>query len=153
MKDSTNEALRFALKLINLRDRTEWELIQKLKTRGFSDKVIGQTIERLKELSLVDDRRAAEALINYAVQVRGLGSRGLRRFCHERGLDEVVLEGLIPAEEDEQRAEALVLKRLPSMKGLDRGKAYRRLYGYLYRRGYPSEVIVKVLRRHLGVEV
>ncbi|RME62948.1 MAG: regulatory protein RecX [Nitrospirae bacterium] len=153
LKDSTNDALRYALKLINLRDRTERELVQKLKAKGFSEGTAKETVDKLKELSLLDDRRAAQALVNYGSRIKGLGSKGLKRFCLERGVDESIIEELLVEEDDEKKAEMLIRKRLQSMEGLDREKKYRRLYGYLYRRGYPAEIITKLLRKYLEVEV
>lgn len=152
MKDSTSEAFRYALKLINLRDRTEKELVDRLKRKGFGEETIKEVMNRLKGLSLVDDRRAAEALINYGSRVKGLGSLALKRLCIEKGVDETIIDGLDLSQDDEKKAEALILKRLSYMKGIDREKKYRRLYGYLYRRGYPSELISKLLRKYLEVQ-
>jgi regulatory protein len=151
-KDSTNEALQYALRLINIRDRTEQELIDRLRRKGFCEETIMATVDRLKQSDLIDDRRAAEALINYGAKIKGLGARGLRRFCLEKGIDETLADELITEDDDEQRAEELVIKRLASMTELSTLKKYQRLYGYLYRRGYPPETIKKVLRKHLRLE-
>jgi len=152
-KDSTNDAFQYALRLLNIRERTEKELLERLEKKGFNKQSIESTLNRLKELNLLNDRRAAEALLNYGITVKGLGSKGLRRFCTERGVDESILNELIDEQTDEKRAEELVRKRLPSMEHISYEKKYQRLFGYLYRRGYSVDVIKKVLKRNLNLEV
>ncbi len=152
MRDSINEALRYALRLINVRDRTEKEIVQRLTDRGFSTETVESVVERLKHSGLVDDRRAAEGLINYGIRVKGLGLKALQRLCAERGVDETIVKELLTRYDEQQRAEELVLKKLKKMNGLSIQKKWQRLYGYLYRRGYSSEVIRKVLSKYLSLE-
>jgi RecX family. len=53
---------------------------------------------------------------------------------------------------EEQTARALVLRRLPSTRGLTAAARTRRLVGLLARKGYPSGVAFRVVREVLEQE-
>ena len=84
---------------------------------------------------------------------RGLAKRALADELRRKGVDaEVVREAVdeIEPEAEEASARALVRKKLPSLRRVDRTTATRRLVGMLARKGYPAGVAFAVVKDELG---
>jgi regulatory protein len=68
---------------------------------------------------------------------------------HDRGVAPDVAgratEAAVPAEEQAERCRQVAVARLARLEGLAPEVQFRRLAGYLERRGYPAEVISAVL--------
>ena len=62
---------------------------------------------------------------------------------------ESVLDGVDPIEEEE-RARELVAKRMRRLHGLDATVQTRRLAGLLARKGYPSELSMRLIREAIA---
>ena len=60
--------------------------------------------------------------------------------------------GLLDSEQEEETARALVQRRLPGTRGLDRDRRIRRLAGMLARKGYSEGLALKVVRDALAQE-
>jgi len=58
-EDGVARAKAEALRFVNYRMRTRKELVRKLSTRGWPDRVIQAVVTRLEELEMVDDARFA----------------------------------------------------------------------------------------------
>ncbi len=145
--DSINSARGYALRLLAVRGRSERELRDRLRRKGFAEGTVEETVSSLKDAGLVDDLALRDDLISYALNVRSLGVMGTRMLLLKRGIPEEVvdsadLEGL----DETEGAERLVRKRVPLLKGLPEAKARRRLWGMLRRRGYSCETIARVMR-------
>lgn len=141
-------AMDSALKLLSFRARSESEMAERLKQKGFPPDVVGPILVRLRELGLVNDGGLAHDLVE--IQRRGgRGDHRIRRDLMKRGLSAGdVSRGLAePAENEADRAWDCLQKRAPRVKGLDRDKAYRRLYGYLMRQGFGVDETRRALRR------
>lgn len=78
-------ALETAMDALSRRALTSWELIQRLKVKGFSGEEISQTFERLNEWGYIDDRRLAKAFCQSRAQK--YSRRRLREELRQRGLD------------------------------------------------------------------
>ncbi|MEK7712781.1 MAG: RecX family transcriptional regulator, partial [Nitrospirota bacterium] len=56
------DAIRYAYRLLSYRDRSEKELTNKLKWKGFSEEIIQQTINHLSEKGFINDTALALSL-------------------------------------------------------------------------------------------
>ncbi len=98
---------------------------------------------------MVDDAAYADLLIRSQQAGRGLARRALAQELRRKGVDDDTAQAALDAVDDrdeEERARALVAKKLRSMSGLDAVVQTRRLAGMLARKGYGSEVAVRVVR-------
>lgn len=143
-------ALNYALKLLSYRGRSERELINRLSIKGYSDEEIKKSLEELKDIGLIDDRKIALDFKNYAKETKKLGSMGIRNFLLSRGIPIDVIEEICDDNDEEEDAYELIQKRI---RNLEDEKAKKRIYSLLQRRGYSFETIRKVLRRFYNEEV
>lgn len=143
-------ALNYALKLLSYRGRSERELINRLSIKGYTDEEIKRSLEELKDIGLIDDRKIALDFKNYAKETKKLGSMGIRNFLLSRGISVDVIEEICDDNDEEEDAYKLIQKRI---RNLEDEKAKKRIYSLLQRRGYSFETIRKVLRRFYNEEV
>ncbi|HXW68531.1 MAG TPA: regulatory protein RecX [Dissulfurispiraceae bacterium] len=151
--DSFGKALKYAQKILDYRDRSMREMQQKLTGKGFSKKVVDETLAYLEEKSLIDDLRLAELLKKDAVERRHFGARGVRSYLIRRGIAKDVADAMAEADSDYiDAAMQLAEKKMRSMGHLDSVTIKRRLWGLLARRGFTSDEMHQVLER-LNVEL
>lgn len=148
--DKRLSALNYALKLLSYRGRSERELINRLSIKGYTDEEIKRSLEELKDIGLIDDRKIALDFKNYAKETKKLGSMGIRNFLLSRGISADVIEEIYDDNDEEEDAYKLIQKRI---RNLEDEKAKKRIYSLLQRRGYSFETIRKVLRRFYNEEV
>jgi regulatory protein len=142
------------------RDRSEREVRDKLREWGTAIEDAESILSKLTDKGLVDDRAFALKLAGYHDRHDPVGPPKLIQKMRKRGLDgDLAVEAAEPLRDlDYQRelALGLVLKRLPSLLPLAPEVRYRRLTGYLARRGFTSSVIGELchplLREDLSLE-
>ncbi|HEU5144779.1 MAG TPA: regulatory protein RecX [Dermatophilaceae bacterium] len=142
-------ARAIVLRQLALAPRSRAQLEKKLRERGCPDEVAEQVLDRMTDVGLVDDEAYAEMLVRSKQSTRGLARRALAHELRKQGIDgEVADEALsqVGHEDERDKAEQLVAKKLRSMHGLDADTQARRLAGMLARKGYSGEVAWPVIR-------
>ncbi len=146
--DPVAKAKDTALRLLEVRARSRGELEQRLAQRGFGEEVVAAALDRLAEAGLVDDAAFAVAYAESRA-ARGADARVIASELRDRGvasgLAERVTDAVVPAEEQAARCRQVAVARLARLEDLAPEVRFRRLAGYLERRGYPAEVIGTVL--------
>lgn len=131
-----------ALDALARKGRSQRELERYLKQRDHSPDAIAFACERLLMLGLLDDEAYARAYADGPARARGFGSRRTVSELRRRGVESAVVDRVIGArDEDAREAEQVTLdaaaqKRAKSLRTLDPAVAYRRLVGWLVRRGF-----------------
>ncbi len=146
-----NEVFQAALHLLKVRERTERELEQRLRRKGFAPRNIRSTIDRCRELGYVSDERFARSRARQLLtDGRAVGFR-LRRELQAAGIDEALADTVIEELETEFDGEALFEKilrqRFPAFdyrQAQDREK--RRVVHYFLRRGFALELVLNRLQ-------
>ena len=101
-------------------------------------------LDRFTEVGLIDDAAYARAFAHDKRLTRGLSKSAIKRELSQAGVDqELILEAIEPidSEAELELAIRLVEKRWSSVAKLDRDARYRRLSGYLGRRGFAGSII------------
>jgi regulatory protein len=117
--------------------------------------VAEQVLDRFEEVKLVDDAEYARMWVRSRHAGRGLARRALAQELRQRGVaPEVAHEAAdrIDPDDELQSARALVARRLPGTRRLDRDARIRRLAGMLARKGYTSGLALRVVREALEAE-
>ena len=149
MTGSATEAKRYALKLLHYRSRSEKEIIQRLKRKGFDDNHINDTVEFLKSAELIKDNVLASELFRNATENKLLGRKGIQAFLSNRGIKkDLASETLSCLSEDTEKETALRLveKKMKVLRNHPKNVIKRRLWGMLERRGFSAGVINYTLR-------
>ncbi len=139
----TDEAYECALRALHHRDRTELELEQHLRARGFSDDDRSQAVENLRRNGLVDDERFARSRASSLAE-RGAGDALIRARLGQAGVARELVDDALEAVEGETaRARRIVGRRGASPKTAR----------YLHGKGFSHDVIRAVIAEGDGGEL
>jgi regulatory protein len=146
-----DRALRLAYAYLNRRERTEAEVRRHLEARGVEPSAAESVIATLREQGYVDDGRFARLFAQDRRHLDQWGSERIRRTLQDRGLDRDLVAatlGQTPAEDELERARALLRRRFPSLP-LDLRDRERAL-GVLLRKGFDSDLALEAVAGHSG---
>ena len=138
-------ALKKIIALVNVSDRSEHSIRERLAKEGFTESAIDESVERAKAYSFINDERFAEVLVRSRI-AQGKGSAGIVRELAGHGIDAESVPGWpyefpLDYEEELDRALDLLERKPPRSKNLREG-AYRRLV----QKGYPSSIASSAAR-------
>ena len=148
-----DRAYERALTFLERRDRTEREVLDKLRGSGFAEEAIASALERLREAGLIDDagyaRRYLEALI-----AKGRGRLRIAAEMRRKGLSDDLIrntieDGYTAEEERAIAAEAArrCIAEMPDEQGTASRKATAKVSRRLVSQGFSYEVIGSAMRR------
>ncbi len=153
--DPIDSARAICLQQLTSGPRTRGQLATVLRRRGVDDDVAAEVLDRLEQVSLVDDAAFSENYVRTRHAGRGLARRAIGHELRGKGVAEsVVAEALdgLDAQDELETARELVAKRIGSTRRLDVEARTRRLVGMLARKGYPGGLAVRVVREALASE-
>lgn len=135
----------YALLLLSYRARTRAELEQRLVRKGFAPDIAQTTIERLKELKLVDDARFAQGFAQDRITIGHKGKWRVRAELMKRGVGRQEIEAALKTAPDEtEAARELVELYAKRYARLEPEVRRRRLFALLSRRGFSLDTIRQV---------
>jgi regulatory protein len=148
LEDDVARAVAFVRRSTASVPQAEGRLRTKLQERGFAPEVVRLALERARRERLVDDDAMAQALV--AERRRsGHAPARIRRDLATRGFGQATLDAALAsaeAEDQEAAAFAVALERAGRLTGVETEAAYRRVVGYVARRGYSEALARKVAR-------
>ncbi|MFD8059057.1 recombination regulator RecX [Streptomyces cyaneofuscatus] len=154
-RDPVEQARNICLRLLTGTPRTRKQLADALRKREIPDEAAEEVLARFEDVGLIDDAAFAGAWVESRHHGRGLARRALVRELRTKGVDSSVIDeavGRLDADQEEERARELVVRKLRSTRGLDRDKRLRRLAGMLARKGYGEGMALRVVRQALEEE-
>ena len=146
-----------AFDLLSRKAWTRRELGERLGRRGAPPAVAEAVVADLEARGHVDDRAFAAAWAESRARGRGFGSRRLREELTAKGVARPLVEQAVRAAfadtDEATRARAAAARRLPVLRRAAPEQAARRLHDYLVRRGFPSEIVRRVVREACRVTI
>jgi regulatory protein len=141
-----DSAKGYALRLLSIKGRSERELRERLKKKGYDTDTIETVISHVKKYNYINDRALAEELLSFYLEKKNMGRRGIKALLIKRGIPGDVINSFNLDEIDEiEGAMRIARKRLKSYDNLAEERARSRVAGLLRRRGHSSETIKYVL--------
>ncbi len=137
------------IRLLKYRPRARGEMIERLKRKKFPQDLIEKVVNEFVECGLVDDREFVKYWVNWRLEVNPRGKNFTRIELRQKGVDEdLINEALdnIPPEDELAIARELASKQLRKLKNLEPEKIKNRIYAYLKRRGFKSEIIWDIIK-------
>ena len=129
--------------------RTKLQLARMLSEKGVPDEIAQPLLDRFEDVGLIDDAAFARAFARDRRQSRGLSKSALRRELTQAGVDQELITDALEeysSEDDLVLAIRLVEKRWQGLARLESDARYRRLSGYLGRRGFSGSTIGAAIR-------
>lgn len=147
LEEEKLKAKNKALKFLSYRQRSEKEVVDKLKKEGFSQEIIDKTVEFLKGYNLIDDLNFAKNFVMDKSNINKYGPERIKYELYMKGIPESIINKSLEYYDDEYSvALELARKKINSYKNDNKSAIYRKLGGFLQRRGFSYECILKVLR-------
>jgi len=145
-----SQAWNAALRLLEVRPRSEQELRTRLKQKQFLPEQIDNTIKRLRDLELIDDAQFAQLWVNNRQNLNPRGAQALRQELRAKGIDRQVVDQVIEANvnEDSEHAACVDVARKALHKyarETDRATFQRKFGSFLQRRGFSFATMKPVL--------
>ena len=148
LEDALGRAVGFIRRSTAAQPAAEGRLRDKLEQRGTRARVIELALEQARREGLVDDRALVHALAEER-RAKGHAAGRIRMDLRRRGLpDDLIDEALAATEREDPEAVAFGVARAKasSYGHLEPETAFRRLVGYLARRGHGDGLARKVAR-------
>jgi len=145
--DKIHRGLNAALHYLGFRPRSESELKDRLRRRGFDTDTIDIVISRLREKKLVDDVAFAQywADNRESFSPRSQWLTGLE--LRQKGIAGDIIDQVVNVVDDRDNAYRAALSKATNLPRTDYESFQRRLGGYLRRRGFSYEVITHTVER------
>jgi regulatory protein len=151
-----------ALRMLSTSRRSRRDLEMRLRRRELDQSVVADALGRLDSIGLLNDDEFA--LAEAAAQLRNASrsTGAVKRRLRQRGVAGDVADAAVASVvdlegvDDVARCDAAAEKRLRQLRSFDKATAQRRLMGFLMRRGFASDLVVKATRRAMqgwGAEV
>jgi regulatory protein len=142
-------AMNRALHFLGYRARSRREVRDRLRRYGYGPETVEGVVGRLVELGYLDDKEFARTATRE--KARRYGPRRVSADLRRSGVDAELAQNVVD-EEFAGRSE-LEEARSAAARRYNRGGSdaeARRVYGFLVRRGYSSEVCAEVAREYRG---
>ncbi len=146
IEEEQSKCNNFALRFLGYRQRSEKEVIERLQRKGFEQNIIENTLSYLKNYGLIDDLEFAKSFMRDKININKHGPEKIKYDLYRKGISQAIIEKVLDEDDNEYaRALKLAQKKLPSYKNDDKNAQYRKLGGFLQRRGYSSHCVYKIL--------
>lgn len=138
-----------ALRIIERSYKTEKEMRDKLKLKGYEDNSISKSIEFLKEYNFINDTNYVKAFISD--KLNSAGSQKIKYTLIQKGIcKEIIDEELSKLNKDNEKNAAfnIAKKKFDAIKKKesDNYKISGKLYRYLVSKGYGYDVISDIVK-------
>lgn len=140
--DEPDRATNAALNLLAHRGRSERELRQRLRQKGFTQAAIDETIRRVVDWGYLNDERFAASWVEQRSSSKPRSRRALAHELREKGVDrELITHAIDEADIDEAAdAKRLAADKWRKERAQPLDKRRQRTAGYLARRGYSWQI-------------
>ncbi|WP_459478238.1 recombination regulator RecX [Clostridium saccharoperbutylacetonicum] len=144
-----------ALRIVERNYKTEKQVREKLKLKGYEENAIDYSIEFLKEYNFINDNYYANAFIND--KSNSMGSQKIKYNLIQKGVSkEIIEEALANVNKENERDIALEIakKKLVVIKKKenDNYKISGKLYRYLISKGYEMDLVSDVVKEVIRLE-
>ena len=151
--EELKKAQRAALKYLSYRDRSEFEIRERLSQKEFSQEVVGEAVRWLTDLGYLNDERFALNWSRYRVSTKKFGAYRLRNELSAKGITTEIIDQALRVVYSETNegdlARTLAQKKISQLKGVDPKSKSRRLAQFLQRKGFPSDTVFKTVKQLL----
>jgi regulatory protein len=145
--DDREVAYQQALKFLSYRQRSIKELRRHLQENHYSEEIVSETLTRLQNSGLLDDRQFAETWVENRNEFRPRSKRALAIELRQRGIADEDIDEVTQNIDDEELAYQAALKHTRKMEGLEWLEFRQKLSSFLARRGFSYDVIKTVVER------
>ena len=142
-----NLALNYALRFLTIRIRSIKEIKDYLIKKGFIDKTIDGTINRLLELKFLNDEEFGAQWIESRQKHKGKSKFVLKTELKQKGLSDELIEKLLEqTQSDLETAKDFFERKKGKLSHLPNEEFEKKITGILQRKGFSWNIISKLLK-------
>ncbi|MCI0815373.1 MAG: RecX family transcriptional regulator [Chloroflexi bacterium] len=145
--EARHTAMTAALRLLSYRQRSEREMRDALRLRRIPEAIAAETLDRLRQLRLLDDQAFAEAWTESRQRNSPRGRRMLLAELAQKGIEREVAQASVAALDEEAAALRAGGKRARTLGGREFREFRRRLGDFLARRGFGYDVCEAAIKQ------
>jgi len=136
-----------AVRYLTFKDRSEYEILNKLIDAGFDRNVAQNAVNELKAIGYLDDTRFAMKYLSERIRTKALSKKTLGYELKNKGIDnEIIEKALSEFEIDVYEVALREGKRKFGKYDLKDKKIEQKVCRFLLHRGFSYEIVNKVLR-------
>jgi regulatory protein len=139
-EDAGEKAYQRALHYLSYRERSEQEVRENLEKHEVPQEIIEDTLERLRDQSLVNDDSFAETWVENRKAFHPRGKRALAVELRRKGVSREVIDRALEDVDEYAMAEKVAAKKIRRLRNLEWPDFRKKMYGYLSRRGFNYSV-------------
>ena len=150
-----DKALNYSFLLLKYRSRSKFEIISRLRKKGYAQAISKQVVEYLEKNNYINDQDFARLFVNYSLE-KGWGPKRIESNLKKLGILPQLRK--IVYEKDliyNQKMQEIIQEKLKCYKikkpAIPAQKAWQKIVMHLVRKGFDSEVIYREMR-NLGVD-
>lgn len=145
--DALRRCLSAAYCYLSYRPRSEGEMRQRLRRRGFDNSQVEKVIAMLKEQDLISDVAFARFWKDDRMSFKPRSKRLIKKELESKKVSPDIIEEEIKDVDDEANAYRIGCGRMPFLANLDYPTFRRRLANYLAYRGFDYGIIYDTIAR------
>ncbi|WP_151735059.1 regulatory protein RecX [Paenibacillus tengchongensis] len=152
--DERQRAYVEALRYLGLKPRTAEEIARRLRQKEIGETIIAEVLQRLEQERLVDDSLYARQWAEQRLMNQKKGKLWIRQELRDKGVDKSLISEALENITPEQELESALQtgrKKWNALRGEAREK-YNKTGAFLMRRGYPGELVRRVLNQLIQEE-
>ena len=144
-----SKALNNAYMLLRIRPRSEREVRDRLKLKGYGADLTDEIIDGLKKAGEIDDLKFATFWMESRMHQNPAGDVVLRHELKHKGIEAGIIEAVLKNKADNydeyKIAFSMAEERFRIFSKIDKRKALKRVYDFLSRRGFKYDTIQRIL--------
>ncbi len=140
-----------ALYLLEYRDHSYKELFTKLK-KNYSEEVCNDVMNKMLELSLIDDAKYAQMYARHLFEVKRMGKYRAKFEMQKKGIDKELIDEMIFKYENSTQSRLYELVEKKYARYLCDEKGIKKVTSALSRQGYSYSDIRDTLRKYIDEE-
>ena len=150
---ANKSVLNTALRILTRRDHSRFELVRKLKQRGFCQGDIDVAVSSCERFDYINDERTARVYIRQ-LKRRGYGKKRIQLELNKKGLKgdpiQQILNESVSERDESEGAERILTKNVKRFeREKDLLKRRDKMYRFLNTRGFSRDVITNTIKRYL----
>lgn len=144
-KDELEKAYLRALRLLNIRPRTAFEISSRLAKAGYGEKTIEPVMARLQEAGLINDQVFAHTWVENRCTFRPRSKRVLVLELHQKGVADSEIQSAVCDLDETSLALQTAQKYVSRCKDMPFDEFRKKMFGYLSRRGFNFETVTEAI--------
>ena len=143
-EDAISRAKQLSFRYLSYRPRSTAEVSSYLKRKGFDSNVVDDVIDQLRDREYLDDIAFAQYWIEQRQTHRPRGAFALRYELLQKGIPAEIIEALVAEVNEKDAALRAVERRTGRWRNLPKDQYWRKISGFLQRRGFSYVTISEV---------